>query len=401
MAINKFLSTSLIFFLVFLSISDRLSLTFGTIEIKAYFFYTVIASFLLINISNFKIRYPVNSFFSILVILFFLSAAISVTYSIDKTHSVLFLINMFSSIILTIYVSYNLFLSRNSMLIFFFDCISIVAILAVLSEIFFGFHRARFFSYETSYLSLLIVTLLPAIMSSNLLRVSWNRRIIWIFSLIIFSIFSFSTLLFLGIVAFSFVYLIANKKISIYLIFLPIIYLVLNLFKLPILFKVDFNKIFAHMNSFNFNEILQLFMSISGNRANRIQLAYENVLENFPDAVGVGNYLKINNGFIPELYSLPMDKNPYYLPAVNIYLEALATIGLGGIFLIIIFLYAFSKIDTRTLSGTFYLIFTVQLFLLNFESSFIRPYVWLFLGIALALEIKNKQSVKRLDKLPV
>ena len=96
-----------------------------------------------------------------------------------------------------------------------------------------------------------------------------------------------------------------------------------------------------------------------------------------------------------------MDKNPYYLPAVNIYLEALATIGLGGIFLIIIFLYAFSKIDTRTLSGTFYLIFTVQLFLLNFESSFIRPYVWLFLGIALALEIKNKQSVKRLDKLPV
>ena len=393
MAINKFLSTALIFFLIFLSISDRLSLSFGAIVIKAYFFYTVIAAFILVYLSKFKIKYPVNSFFSKLVILFFLSAAISVTYSIDRTHSVLFLINMFSNIILTIYVSYNLFLSRNSMLIFFFDCISILAIVAVLSEIFFGLHRARFFSYETSYLSLLIVTLFPAIMSSNLLGVSRIRRIIWIFSLIIFSIFSFSTLLFLGIISFSFAYLIASKKISIYLIFLAIIYPVLNLFKLPILFKIDFNKLFASFNALNFNEALQLFLSVSGNRANRIQLAYENVRANFPDATGVGNYLKINNVSIPELYSLPMDRNPYDLPAVNIYLEALATIGLGGIFLIMIFLYSFFKIEMKTLSGIFFLIFTVQLFLLNFESSFIRPYVWLFLGIALALE-KKQTSIK-------
>lgn len=124
----------------------------------------------------------------------------------------------------------------------------------------------------------------------------------------------------------------------------------------------------------------------SGNRWPRLVATWDVFLENPFIGVGIGAY---------ESYLELVDTAPYYdwvawlaiedLPAVNIYLELLSTVGILGTIPFLLFLYSllrycrFRHADIYQKSATVAVL--SMLILLNFASSYLRVYMWMTMGI--------------------
>ena len=121
-----------------------------------------------------------------------------------------------------------------------------------------------------------------------------------------------------------------------------------------------------------------------GNRLPRLLAAYDIFLSHPSVGVGLGAY---------ESFTEHLDLSVYYdnieylsvegAPPINIYIEILATSGIIGFVGFLLFLAAvvrnacFSGIKEKKM---FLIAFSSMLLMLNFESSYLRPYLWMVIG---------------------
>lgn len=121
-----------------------------------------------------------------------------------------------------------------------------------------------------------------------------------------------------------------------------------------------------------------------GNRLPRLLAAYDIFLSHPSVGVGLGAY---------ESFTERLDLSVYYdnveylsvegAPPINIYIEILATSGIIGFLGFLLFLgtvirnACFSGVKERKM---FLIAFSSMLLMLNFESSYLRPYLWMVIG---------------------
>lgn len=136
-------------------------------------------------------------------------------------------------------------------------------------------------------------------------------------------------------------------------------------------------------------ESMHMLLMRGGNRYPRIVAAYNVISENWIAGVGLGSY---------ETYSLSNEINDpgfsdWYLsatgmPAVNVWLEVFATVGIAGFMCFSIATMYLAKKALTSDSQFRWLIISIvfSIFIvMNFESNYMRAYLWCYLGMVLGL----------------
>ncbi|MGJ8645371.1 MAG: hypothetical protein ACSHXJ_00665 [Marinomonas colpomeniae] len=158
------------------------------------------------------------------------------------------------------------------------------------------------------------------------------------------------------------------------------------------LISVTLNNILESENK------LEAIFSRMGNRIPRIQLVWAFICDYFPGGVGGGNYRFVNKDYISLIdysslidyksqkgFSISIDVfNPIGLPAINVFLEALAEMGvIGGTGFIGFCLYIFFLLlrdFSRGSNSVLFIIIFVFFVTLSIESSYLKLSLWAFMG---------------------
>ena len=250
-----------------------------------------------------------------------------------------------------------------------------------------GIHeRTQFTYYEPSYLAIGIT---PYILCA----VFWSQRKLLDYLLIaILLITSQSANLAIAISLTAVCYLIFSRKFAITaaiaLLAPTLIYL-----SYWIILQSPENPNYGLANWINQNgigtELIFEVLRRAGNRVPRIEAALEILNENWWLGVGPGKYIGLtSNRNFDHLTDGITYYDPSGLPAINIIIESMINSGVAGAIIILAYSgYVFYRVqktengnERHLMLGSLIVLFTM----LQIESSYLRAYVWLTLGVFLA-----------------
>ncbi|WP_350304134.1 O-antigen ligase family protein [Photorhabdus viridis] len=382
---NKTVLYILLFTTIFLSGADLLSFNVNGYSIR--FFYIYIATVFLTFIGRFKYRTGY-----ITVSLFFLITLIpSIYYSLSPMKSFFSTIMLFMNIFIVVGFIHmailELNLNRDSLIRIIIYVYRVQITFSILFVVFGITERAQFFYYEPSYMGLSLVLYTSAIFCNAMSGKSIKLDILFALA---FLCFSFSAIFLLSVFIVSLIYMTMLKP-RYMLLFL----LLLGSILVAYIFIIDDLNTLAIRNFLNGNIDFEQLILRGGNRISRILSAIDVFLLHPFFGVGFNAY---------EEYSIIKGINDYSggieyltakgLPAINIYIELMATsgiVGLLGFFILVVYICFLS----RKKKSPFFIAILSMLLMLNFESSIMRPYFWVAVALALSdysSKIKDKYS---------
>lgn len=250
-----------------------------------------------------------------------------------------------------------------------------------------GIHeRTQFTYYEPSYLAIGIT---PYILCT----VFWSQRKLLDYLLIsILLITSQSANLAIAISLTAVCYLFFSRKFAITaaIILLTPTFIYLSYW---IVLQNPENPNYGLANWINQNgigaELIFEVLRRAGNRVPRIEAALEILNENWWLGVGPGKYIGLTSNMnFDHLTDGISYYDPSGLPAINIIIESMINSGIGGAIIILAYSgYIFHRVrktennnERQLMLGSLLALFTM----LQIESSYLRAYVWLILGVFLA-----------------
>ncbi|HCD8046631.1 TPA: hypothetical protein ND634_006166, partial [Klebsiella michiganensis] len=126
----------------------------------------------------------------------------------------------------------------------------------------------------------------------------------------------------------------------------------------------------------------------AGNRWYRVEMAYQ-IAKDHWWGVGIGAYAEYTLNTVsqyPFYNSLPWYLKPIGMPAINLYIEMAATSGWIALVIWLIWHYKllFSNKRKKFKGTVIYYSLLISMIILNIESSFMRPYYWVLIGICMA-----------------
>ncbi|WP_282039753.1 O-antigen ligase family protein [Saccharicrinis aurantiacus] len=135
-------------------------------------------------------------------------------------------------------------------------------------------------------------------------------------------------------------------------------------------------------------DLRETLIGRAGNRWPRVQLGIQTIKENF---FGIGMGASRDN---PRQYFYNVDpsiESPYDKPVINMYIELIAEGGWIAFGIFALFLVNIVRSSLRIKNTLYKKIFSTALltvlFIMNFESSILRPYIWMLYGLAVGAEI--------------
>jgi len=147
------------------------------------------------------------------------------------------------------------------------------------------------------------------------------------------------------------------------------------------------HSLISIVNSSDISNIINFLIHRGGNRVPRIECAWDIWNKNLIFGVGIGAYKAYLSTVDTSVYlfGYKWDEPISGRPAINIYLEILATTGIVGFIGFIGFIsFLLRKVHFQKLDyigqGYFVAFFTLM-FTLNFESNYLRLYLWMTLGL--------------------
>lgn len=145
---------------------------------------------------------------------------------------------------------------------------------------------------------------------------------------------------------------------------------------------------------FSSGDIWSFLVARAGDRFYRIILAWNVWLENYWFGVGLGQYVNYIAIINSPLYANPWWTNPAGLPAINMYLQLGATVGVFGLAAFILYVCVFLQrlVSVRELGEKELIIVSAVitfLLVINFENSYLRAYFWVWAGAAVAYAYSN------------
>jgi len=382
-------------FLVTIAGFDKLSFSGGGITVRfSQLIYLLVFIYLLP-----KIRYDKNQLFWFLMLL--ACCIPSFFYSLYPMKSILYYFWLIYSyfVILGVF-SYFTFRHRASMI----NAVLYSYRIQILAAAFLkygGFQsRASLFYYEPSYFALSMI-LYVSIVIYNLANTKSKMNILDMFlllaALIVTQSFTLLMILFLG----GILYVLINRKIKA-ILYMAVTALIMS-FVLIGYIQVNESSLLTRsivgLNSSLANHQTLTYLIIrSGNRYPRSELAYR-IFERHPIfGVGIGAYeYYVTDSLFEYKDSYNIDflgDDPTKLPAANVYLELLSTIGLVGTFPFIIFLMSFLRsgriVKKEAVEKACFMAMLMYLLMLSGESNYLRIYFWMFLGVYSGLHLFRK-----------
>jgi len=142
---------------------------------------------------------------------------------------------------------------------------------------------------------------------------------------------------------------------------------------------------------------LSLLIFVVGNRAQRLLVAYNALIEHPWFGVGIGALKSYASLFFSEddfkLNGMSATDFTTDLNATNIYLEIAAEGGLtalAGFFILL--RYVYKRANTHVLTAPFKFAFVISMISLLIESSYLRTYVWALYGMMLGLSAVKQET---------
>lgn len=171
--------------------------------------------------------------------------------------------------------------------------------------------------------------------------------------------------------------------------------LVLLVFLAIALFGNKTNSAFIQNNAekVNFEDFGLLLIDRTGNRVPRLITAFDAVVENPIFGIGPGNYNKYTELSFNEFY-LADWTSPEGLPPTNVLLESQINAGILGVLTVVLFWLSTIRRLRRLPKTEIKLIFlgtiTIMAVVMQIESTYLRPYLWIFFGIIYGLTDQPK-----------
>ena len=252
--------------------------------------------------------------------------------------------------------------------------------------------RAQFLYYEPSYFAIALIPYVVIFINSfiykNKLVILPKATILDVF-LCLLAIYTTKSanLLLIFVVSMCVISLHGRKKtlkIILSIFFLVIAYLSLYFYSKghDDLISITFKNIFMSGNFW------EAFIDRAGNRWYRVEMAYQ-IAKDHWWGVGIGAYAEYTLNTVsqyPFYNSLPWYLKPIGMPAINLYIEMAATSGWIALVIWLIWHYKllFSKKRKKFKGTVIYFSLLISMIILNIESSFMRPYYWVLIGICMA-----------------
>lgn len=147
-------------------------------------------------------------------------------------------------------------------------------------------------------------------------------------------------------------------------------------------------------NLFSSSDPIKAILDRTGNRWPRYELAYDTAMSNFW-GVGIGAYEKytLSHNFF-NYADLPFYLSPIGYPPINIYLELAATCGWIALAVWLIWHFKMIRVANRSPIGGPVIVCSliVAMLALIIESSFMRPYYWMLIGMVAGQIALNKKA---------
>lgn len=373
-----------IFLLIFLSGCDLIGVSFFGANIRLLYvfsFMVFIYNFRFIDVSK------KSSFF---LLIWFLLSSFSLFNSFNVAKGVFsllwMLLNYLFLISLIVSIVKRFFITRNmlyGLVLYVYRVQLIIGFLLVL----FGVNeRVQAFYYEPSYMSISLSIYVSIVFHEFLLN---EIRYFDIALILLFLIMSFSAnfiivvLLFMGLFFVRFY----SSKYLLVLIFIAL----LGYFYVEFVDDINTTVLRGVLNgSADISDVLNR----GGNRLSRFLSARDVFISNPWFGVGLSSYedFSLIHGITD--YSHGVDYlSAVGLPPVNIYIEVLATIGIIGFSGFASFWLYYVRLAILNMWSPFSSAFLVMLLVLNLESNFLRPYLWLSVGLLLSdIWLKNNEK---------
>lgn len=133
-------------------------------------------------------------------------------------------------------------------------------------------------------------------------------------------------------------------------------------------------------------DLVEVILTRSGNRIPRIQAAIEVIGSEWIFGLGPGNYSDLSEKFqFDELSGGLEYLDPTGMPVINVLLEATANAGIFAAAIILVIYLYYLRRAWRTTAGKQRLVILGSLItygvMLQFESSYLRAYVWMAFGV--------------------
>lgn len=274
-----------------------------------------------------------------------------------------------------------------------------IQVFVCLVEKLLGIDRPSLLYYEPSYMAF---ALLPYIYFSltqfkNNYKIFSKVDIAFVF-LLVFLTMSANLLL-----AMTFVVLISYLRVSFKSFFLILILSVFGYFSTQWYYQnnydllaITFKKVHESPN------VVTSLLERTGNRWPRTIIGIDVIYDYFPKGIGLGAFSDFSSHYnVSRDYTNGFPWNePRGLPASNVFVEVLSE---GGVFVFISLLFFWvnlffakpeSNVDSAFINHWRKILF-IFLLLLMFESSLLRPYFWVFMGIISGLlSSKTKKSIR-------
>jgi len=357
-----------------------------------------------------KARVPKN--YLAHAVLFIIASTVSGIFSISPEKGILYIPYILSTLIFTV-IAATYYSGKNpdTFLKGILYSISFQIIIAA-ALVALGIHpRAKLFYYEPSYFSL-AATPLFVVLANSMLAARIKEACILLCITILYLITSKSAnaLLLIGL-AFTLSFFIQEKAASkrkmakrtltsvialtaAVLISIIIVYSLRSYSGNDLLFST-LSKIASSP------DLIPDILSRTGNRPNRIALAYDVFTHNTLLGVGPGAYLDHIKNISSDLFSLPAWVSPQDQPPINIFLEVAATTGIVGL---TFFLSTFHQVFRITKTAAqksknariVYISFICMTLALLIENSYLRIYFWILVGLGMSFLAKYK-NIKRPD----
>lgn len=252
--------------------------------------------------------------------------------------------------------------------------------------------RAHFLYYEPSYFAIALIPYVIMVLCSVLQKdsiVITPSISLMDFFLCLVAIYTTKSanLLLVFLIGFCVISLHGRKKFikvsaSLFILALAFIFLYYYAQQNDDLIAMTFKNIFMS------GDIVDGLRDRAGNRWYRFEMAYKIATEHFW-GVGIGAYIEYtlsNMSLYPQYSQLPWYLNPIGLPVINLYIEMAATCGWLALVIWLFWHYRllFSR-KVRLFKGTvIYYSLLVSMIILITESSFMRPYYWILIGICMS-----------------
>lgn len=338
---------------------------------------------------------------------FFASLFIAITYSGDYFRGYLYLIYNIVSMFFMVGISFRF--SKNNPVLFFNGLLCSLIFQILLSAGLFIFNvqdRASFLYYEPSYFSIALIPLFTFYFFV-LLNLGFFKRMSLVLLLIIIVYLlaskSAAAILVFGVSFFvvSYFVLLSRSKnksrVSLrYIIYFVFLTLFIIFFSDHIVKYDGDDLLFLTLKKFFlYSDFFEFIDERGGNRLNRLYMAWYVFYSNFWFGVGPGYYIEYIYELDHPLLTTPAWVNPMDKPPINIYFEIGTYFGVFSLVTFVaLMIYVFkSNINYVIRCGgliiPLFSAFVVFLIIMALETSYLRLYFWVWVGVLFAFGYKR------------